>query len=424
MSGQKDSMTAEGIENVAQRATSNFTMAEKISDGDDALQFLQQGQEAYDKQEEKRVLRKIDFRMTLSYAGTYGLATQANLVGQEFSLLVTIFYLGYLVAQYPANLLMQKYPTGKFITISFCLWAARMGTPPTASLAHQPVIFWAIAHIDARGLYPYQWMFFISGVATVLFGASLWWLLPDSPMTAGFLSPRERFIAVDRLKSNKTGIKNSTIKKPQLIETVRDVRVWLLLLGVFCHNMTNSLQTTFTGIIIKGFGYSTYDAQWGQGKRLFTIIVLYLPGIVSTSMSTPLPSPRTQRPRSSLPCTSSAASRLGGHHVQPALQQHCGVLQEVLTGAMFFGSYCVSNIVSPQVFLARESPRYPTGIAVCLAMYGINILVFSLLYVLYSRDNKQRDANDGGGEVDEDMELVNGFADMTDRQNQSLRYKL
>ena len=71
---------------------------------------------------------------TLSYAGTYGLATQANLVGQEFSLLVTIFYIGYLVAQYPANLLMQKYPTGKFITISFCLW----GMSPVLSLASRP----------------------------------------------------------------------------------------------------------------------------------------------------------------------------------------------------------------------------------------------------------------------------------------------
>ncbi len=63
MSGQKDSIAAEAIENAAQPATSNFTMTEKIHDGDDALQFLQQGQEPYDKQEEKRVLRKIDFRM-------------------------------------------------------------------------------------------------------------------------------------------------------------------------------------------------------------------------------------------------------------------------------------------------------------------------------------------------------------------------
>lgn len=301
---------------------------------------------------------------------------------------------------------------------------------------------------QARGLYPYQWMFFISGVATVLFGASLWWLLPDSPMTAGFLSPRERFIAVDRLKSNKTGIKNSTIKKPQLIETVRDVRVWLLLLGVFCHNMTNSLQTTFTGIIIKGFGYSTYDAvllmipqaivmavtmivssvflssKWGQGKRLFTIIVLYLPGIVSTSMLYSIAvTPHTKAALLFavyfLGCVASPA----GIMYSLLSSNIAGYSKKVLTGAMFFGSYCVSNIVSPQVFLARESPRYPTGIAVCLAMYGINILVFSLLYVLYSRDNKQRDANDSG-EVDEDMELVNGFADMTDRQNQSLRYKL
>jgi MFS transporter, ACS family, allantoate permease len=36
--------------------------------------------------------------------------------------LITLFYIGYLVAQYPTNVLMQKYPTGKYITINFVCW--------------------------------------------------------------------------------------------------------------------------------------------------------------------------------------------------------------------------------------------------------------------------------------------------------------
>lgn len=36
---------------------------DKIHDGDDALQFLQQGHQPYSKEEEKRVMRKVDVRM-------------------------------------------------------------------------------------------------------------------------------------------------------------------------------------------------------------------------------------------------------------------------------------------------------------------------------------------------------------------------
>lgn len=62
------------------------------------------------------------FVQTLSSAATYGMIQQANLRGQEYSLLVTLFYIGYLVAEYPSNYLMQKFPTGKYLTINFILW--------------------------------------------------------------------------------------------------------------------------------------------------------------------------------------------------------------------------------------------------------------------------------------------------------------
>lgn len=148
-------------------------------------------------------------------------------------------------------------------------------------------------------MFPYQWMFIIFGAFTVLIGASLWWLFPDTPLTCQWLSDRERIIAAQRLKDNRTGVKNNHHKKDQAIESLSDYRVWMQLLAIFCHNMTNRLQTNFTRAIIKGFGYNTYQAgllqipvgaimaasmilagffllsKWGQGKVIFTIMACY-----------------------------------------------------------------------------------------------------------------------------------------------------
>jgi hypothetical protein len=87
------------------------------------------------------------------------------------------------------------------------------------------------------------------GVVTVCFGSTLWWILPDSPHTAKFLSERERVIAVERLKSNKTGVKNVHHKQYQVFEALKDIKVWMLVAAIFFHNMTNSLQTTVSLLV-------------------------------------------------------------------------------------------------------------------------------------------------------------------------------
>lgn len=74
---------------------------------------------------------------TISQAATYGIAKQADLVGQQFSLLISLFYIAYLIAQYPANLLMQRYPAGKVITICFLLWGMHLSAIVHANTYHR-----------------------------------------------------------------------------------------------------------------------------------------------------------------------------------------------------------------------------------------------------------------------------------------------
>lgn len=58
-------------------------------------------------------------------------------------------------------------------------------------------------------------------------------MLPDSPVTAKGLSPREKRIAVERLKGNQTEIENKHLKPYQVKEAFMDYKLyWFFFLGV------------------------------------------------------------------------------------------------------------------------------------------------------------------------------------------------
>jgi MFS transporter, ACS family, allantoate permease len=298
-------------------------------------------------------------------------------------------------------------------------------------------------------MFPYQWMFLFFGLFTVVFGISLWWLLPDSPVTAGWLTERERIIAIERLKSNRTGVKNVHHKKAQIKEALTDPKVWMLVFAVFCHNMTNSLQSNFTGIIIKGLGYTTYQAvllsippgmvmavttltvsfflatKWGEGKRIFVIIFCYIPGVIACGLLYGLTGTHGLHARLGAVFIISMVAASAGVMYSLLASNVAGYTKKTVSGALFFSAYCVANIVSPQTFLASESPRYQTGIAVSLAAFCVNIVLFCALYVVYYRANRARDRESAGVQSENDVEdLVNAFSDLTDKENRKLRYKL
>jgi MFS family permease len=82
----------------------------------------------------KRVLRKIDSRVLiimivtyglnfmdkfiLSTAAVFGLTTDAHLKNDQFSWVGSMFFFGYLVFEYPAAVLVQMLPIGKYLTVA------------------------------------------------------------------------------------------------------------------------------------------------------------------------------------------------------------------------------------------------------------------------------------------------------------------
>ena len=85
---------------------------------------------------------------------------------------------------------------------------------------------YGIGHIKGA-LASWRYEFIIVGTLCCAWGIVIAIFMPDSPVTAKFLSPRQRRIAVERLKSNQTGIKNKHLKPYQVLEAFTDIKLYL-----------------------------------------------------------------------------------------------------------------------------------------------------------------------------------------------------
>lgn len=70
---------------------------------------------------------------------------------------------------------------------------------------------YGFAQIDGGDLKRWQYIYIFAGALTVLFGLFCF-CIPDSPMDAWFLSREEKTVAVERLRTSQTGVRNHKIK--------------------------------------------------------------------------------------------------------------------------------------------------------------------------------------------------------------------
>ena len=86
---------------------------------------------------------------------------------------------------------------------------------------------------------PWRILFFVLGGISVIWSCVCYTFLPSSPVEAWWLSDREKFVALDRVRGNNTGIEDKKIKWYQVRECVTDPKPWLLGLFACAANIPN-----------------------------------------------------------------------------------------------------------------------------------------------------------------------------------------
>lgn len=103
---------------------------------------------------------------------------------------------------------------------------------------------------------PWKWIYVILGSVTIGTGLATFFIFPAAPMTAWFLTPKEKTIAVRRLTTNQTGIQTRKFKLKQLREVATDPQVALLGVYAFAFAFANAAGGSYGPFLITSFGYS------------------------------------------------------------------------------------------------------------------------------------------------------------------------
>ena len=267
------------------------------------------------------ILRRAAFRLVPLILAMY-IAAYLNRVNVSFAALTMnqdmgfsaqvfgwgtgIFFLGYLVFEVPANLIMEKVgarlwlsriiitwaiismafafvqgPVSFFI-LRFLLGLAEAGFYPgillyftywfpAATRARILALFCAgiplsnivgaplsglLLEIEGYGLKGWQWMYILEGIPTLALGFVALWCLPDNPAKAKFLSAREKQIVLARLDQDPKGDVHGF--GPML----RDWRVWALIVPDFCIVFGIYALGFWMPQMVKAMGYTNMQTSW------------------------------------------------------------------------------------------------------------------------------------------------------------------
>lgn len=123
-----------------------------------------------------------------------------------------------------------------------------------------------------------QWqvLFLLVGAVTFAWSLLCFWLLPNSPVRAWWLTDRQKVIAVNRTAENRTGVENKVFKWGQVKEAFLDPRTHLHFLLSLTLNVPNSGLTTFNSVIINSLGFSKVRSTlFGRVLRSLTLTLRY-----------------------------------------------------------------------------------------------------------------------------------------------------
>ncbi|KAI8331909.1 major facilitator superfamily domain-containing protein [Chlamydoabsidia padenii] len=266
-------------------------------------------------------------KAVLSAAAVLGMLEDCDINPTQYSILGSVFYIGFILFQMPNNYFIQRVPSiSKYLGTLLTIWGVVLALTSQAktftTLAilrvllglfeaatypclliivntmyrreEQPrcfgflwmsngfgVIFanllsYGIAHMDmARNIRAWQWNFIILGALTVLLGILVFFFLPDQPHSHLFrLTPEEKEIMDDRTQDNAV-VRQRKVNHAHYWEAVKELQFWVLCLTALCIHLPNGGLVVFGNPFVKSLGFSSLNAILLQ-LPVGTVVTLYV----------------------------------------------------------------------------------------------------------------------------------------------------
>ncbi|TFK45294.1 MFS transporter [Heliocybe sulcata] len=270
-------------------------------------------------------------RVNISNAALYGLQTDLHLSSLQYNTALVIFFVPYILAEIPSNILLKRLNPNVWLSLcmalfgltSLCqglvkgyggllatrfflglfeagmfpgcfyllaMWYRREESmkrytfffcSTTLAGAFGGLLASAIGQMDGvRGWRGWRWVFVIEGAATIAIAAVLFFLIPNFPETAKFLTPEEREVVRARLaedvgesqyedaedddaESDTKGLKSNSRRRKirDVLSVFKDYKIFLGGFMYFGLIVPAYGYAYFAPTIIKNLGYTSIQAQ-------------------------------------------------------------------------------------------------------------------------------------------------------------------
>ncbi|KAK9774887.1 putative Major facilitator superfamily (MFS) profile domain-containing protein [Seiridium cardinale] len=238
--------------------------------------------------------------------------TELQMTPVQFNIALMIFLIGYFAFEIPSNIMLKKMRPSRWIAflmlswgaitiglggthnfsqvtgVRFLLGAFEAGLFPglvyyltfwyksnersvrvafilasaTLAGAFGGAIAYGIGHINqASGFSGWRWLFIIEGVPSCLSAFAVWFILPDFPESAGWLSQQEKDLALSRLHIEGSKGDSHSLTWAGAKATLTDWRLYGHYLIYFAVSLPFSSLSLFTPTITAGLGYKDLQAQ-------------------------------------------------------------------------------------------------------------------------------------------------------------------
>ena len=281
------------------------------------------------------------------------------------------------------------------------------------------------------------------GILTILVGLVVALYLPDSPSKAKRFTDAEKVAAILRVKSNQSGTQNAKLKRGQILETLQDVRIWLVCLATLLTSIPNGGISNFSNILLTTFGYTSQEAlilitpsglvgavcvlltgylsdKWHD--RSLVMFICIIPTILGAALMIGLDPGGIPQNKAGLLAASFLTGTFGAAFMLLLAwnaSNIAGHSKKVTANALTLVAFCVGNILGTQTFQASEAPGYISGKISIVATLAATCFVIVALRLYNDHLNKKnRRVLEGISKAEKD-ELRDklAFADQTDRRN-------
>ncbi|KAH0264200.1 MFS general substrate transporter, partial [Aureobasidium melanogenum] len=407
-------------------------------------------------------------RSNIGNAKVAGLSTSLNLSSTQFEWLLTGFYMSYICFEW-MTLLYKIFSPHAYISICVLAWgclaslqsvstgfgsmlilrillgiseaAFGPGVPfylsfffkrnelafrtglfisaaPLASSFASTLAFAIVKLGKNTAIESWRILFIIEGFPSILVAVWAWYVIPDSPSTAPWLSARQRHIATLRLRKQTDTSQNDTFgnKQPKRFDwsavrnTLRDPKSYLTAGCFFSLNVAFSSMPVFAPIIIQNMGYSAIKAQGlAAPPHLFAFVVVLVTSVISDRLQS-----------RSIPIIIHASSALIGYlllaispilHLSSTAQYMCifpitsGFFSAVTTVIVWTvnnqqseegrgSNAALLNVIGQlgpllgtRLYPESDAPNYRKGHVLCAVFMGLVAVLATILRLLLVRAN-------------------------------------